>query len=249
MKLSGYICVRNAIELDYCVVEAAKSLLPVVDELIICDGESTDGTRELFRDIDPKIKIVMYKWPNPENDASFWTRWLNYARGWCQHPMQITLDADEVLDPAGYSTIYQIAGKGGCAFFRRLNFWKDAKHLAPENTVCGTMVARMGPTELYMPSDEPFPRESPNVRTHARRYPDLKIFHYGFLRRDAAFKEKSLQVQKMFVGACDRRILEQIEKQEKWNERDYFNGQPLQSFDGQHPDIGRAWLTERGYSL
>ncbi len=38
--------IRNGDSLGYCWREAATSLLPVVDELILCDSDSNDGTRE-----------------------------------------------------------------------------------------------------------------------------------------------------------------------------------------------------------
>lgn len=250
--LSGYICIRNAIENDYCIIEAALSLLPVVDELILCDGESTDGTIGLLEDFvkaNPKAKIVTYPWPNPHQDEYFWVRWLNFARVHCKGDMSITLDADEVLDERSYPTVLRVAASGAAALFHRLNFWQDPQHLAPHNRVCGTMVARMAATDLWMCSDEPNPMHHPNARSYAQDFGDLYIFHYGFIRESAAFVKKSVAVQNMFFGSCDSRITEMEAQGKKWNERDYFDGLALSYYGGHHPEVAKRWLTARGYTV
>jgi len=248
--ISGYVCVRNAIQLDYCVVESVRSLLPVCDEVVVCDGESTDGTRKMIEGMgEPKIRILDYPWANPDGDSSFWVEWLNWARVRLNYDFQLTLDADEVLDPAGYDAIRLMAKLGECGIFSRLNFWRDAQHLAPSNRVCGDTVARCGPTYLYCPSDEPNPAMTPNIRTHASLHPDLRIFHYGFLRDKNAFVRKSKAVQQMFMGSCDSRIIEQETLGKDWDERDYFDGEPLLEYNGLHPEVALYWLAARGHNL
>lgn len=250
--ISGYVCVRNAISFDYCVREAVLSLIPVCDEVVICDGESDDNTRamlDVLAQIDSRIRIVTYPWPNPERDIRFWVKWMNFARLHLSYDTQLELDADEVLDPQSYATIRNFASNGASLMFNRLNFWKDPQHLAPENRVCGTMVARMGPTELYMPSDEPNPAVHPNVRTNAVHMTELRIFHYGFLRKPDAFVKKADSINQMFFGSTDPRLAEQVAKGKRWDERDYFDGLPLREFNEQHPEVARAWLRERNYLI
>ena len=63
MKISGFTIIRNAVNNDYPVVEAIRSILPVVDEMIVSVGESEDNTEELIRSIpSEKIKIVHSFW-------------------------------------------------------------------------------------------------------------------------------------------------------------------------------------------
>lgn len=249
--LSGYVCVRNARLLDYCLSEAVESLIPVCDEVIICDGESTDGTKDTIFGLwvnEPKIRWITYPWPNPVNDPSFWVKWINFARQHLEYDMQLELDADEVIDSNSYVKIREIVARRGSANFNRLNFWKDAQHLAPHNRCCGTMVARLAPTRFYMPSDEPRPAVTPNARTYAEDVPGLQIFHYGFLRDPTAFVRKSREVQNMFFGSCDSRITEMADQGKRWDEREYFD-LPLQEYQGQHPPVAHQWLLSRGYSL
>jgi len=63
MKVTGFTFVRNAIKLDYPVVEAISSILPLCDEVIVCVGNSEDGTLELIRSIgSPRIRILHSVW-------------------------------------------------------------------------------------------------------------------------------------------------------------------------------------------
>lgn len=256
MKLSGLVCVRNGFELDYCWREAVHSLLPICDEVVICDGESTDGTSESIDHMvvsDSRIRAICYPWPNPERDLYFWVNWLNWARAHLRSDMMIQLDADEILDPCGYDTIKRLAGEGASAFFKRFNYWKDTRHLAPHGRACGVMVARLGPTALYLPSDEPHPRHYPNIRSDAMRqpnegeHPDLFIHHLGFLRKNDAFVRKADLIPRMFFGSTDPRISEQAATGKRWDERDYFDGIPLEAASRMIPEIAHAWLRERGY--
>jgi hypothetical protein len=67
MKLSGFTFVRNAVRLDYPVVESISSILPIVDEFIVNVGPDEDGTLDLIRSIrDPRIKIIQSQW-NPNH--------------------------------------------------------------------------------------------------------------------------------------------------------------------------------------
>jgi glycosyltransferase involved in cell wall biosynthesis len=63
MKVSGFTFIRNAVKLDYPVVESITSILPVCDELIVVVGNSDDGTEALIRSIhSDKIKIIHSVW-------------------------------------------------------------------------------------------------------------------------------------------------------------------------------------------
>ena len=63
MKIAGFTIIKNAVVNDFPSVEAIKSILPVVDEMIVLIGDSTDATIALIESIgDPKIKIHHSVW-------------------------------------------------------------------------------------------------------------------------------------------------------------------------------------------
>ncbi|MDR3236836.1 MAG: hypothetical protein LBT48_08980 [Prevotellaceae bacterium] len=63
MKVSGFTFVRNAVKFDYPVVAAITSVLPLCDEMVVCVGNSDDGTLALIESISSdKIKIIHSVW-------------------------------------------------------------------------------------------------------------------------------------------------------------------------------------------
>ena len=63
MKIAGFTIIKNAVVNDFPIVEAIKSIMPVVDEMIVLIGDSTDTTIALIESIgDPKIKIHHSVW-------------------------------------------------------------------------------------------------------------------------------------------------------------------------------------------
>ncbi|MGI9137486.1 MAG: glycosyltransferase family 2 protein [Sediminibacterium sp.] len=63
MKIAGFTIIKNAVVNDFPILEAIKSILPVVDEMIVLIGDSTDETIALIESIgDPKIKIHHSVW-------------------------------------------------------------------------------------------------------------------------------------------------------------------------------------------
>src|SRR5947199_3651145 len=50
--LSGFTIVRNAVSLDYPIVPALRSILEICDEVIVNEGQSAEGTRDLVTAMD-----------------------------------------------------------------------------------------------------------------------------------------------------------------------------------------------------
>ncbi len=59
MKIDGFTYVRNGLKMGYPFVASIRSLLPIVDSMIVVVGDSEDGTREAVENIGgDKITIV-----------------------------------------------------------------------------------------------------------------------------------------------------------------------------------------------
>jgi len=72
LKVTGFSFIRNAIKLDYPIVEAIQSILPICDDFVVAVGNSEDDTLALIRSIDPvKIRIIETIWDDSlrENGA------------------------------------------------------------------------------------------------------------------------------------------------------------------------------------
>lgn len=267
--LSGYIPIRDGNSLDYSWREAAQSLLPVCDELILCDSDSTDGTRQ---DMDEwarqneKIRVINYPWPRlptpdeverddphrPKGDPRMLIAWLNFCRAACLYDHQITLDADEVLSERAYPEVRQAVADSEPRWFNRINFWGDPFHEAPHGTVCGECVVKIGPTDLEMCSDEPRPEGEPKIRQLAiRGSTNLKIFHLGFLRRQGPFLKKSRVMQGALHNCFDPRLREAERTGESWVKLSPFPAdKPMLEYPHRDwPPYVTAWLQQRGYAV
>lgn len=67
MKTAGFTIIRNAVINDYPVTEAIRSILPLVDEMVVLIGNCDDDTEALIGSIgSPKIRIYHSQW-DPEH--------------------------------------------------------------------------------------------------------------------------------------------------------------------------------------
>ncbi|MBM3924163.1 MAG: glycosyltransferase family 2 protein, partial [Sphingomonadales bacterium] len=63
MKVSGFTFIRNAVLLDYPILEAIRSILPLCDEIVVAVGKSEDDTLQLIQSLDdPRIRILHTEW-------------------------------------------------------------------------------------------------------------------------------------------------------------------------------------------
>jgi glycosyltransferase involved in cell wall biosynthesis len=254
MTLGGNICIRNGNDLDYCWREAIASLLPVCDEVVVCDGESTDGTQEEIREwmrLEPKIKLCVYPWPNPKGDVDFWVTWLNFARMHVRSDFMLQLDADEVLCESSYPAIEQIRKLAYPQYFSvwcdRLNFWGDIQHTIPPGVCLSHRVIRIAPQTVWMPSDGPHPNGGECVSMARSWKKPITIFHYGFVRKTGAFLKKARALQEYFFNSYDNRLAS-VEGDPAWMHRvpdvEWINR--LLPYNGGHPVVAHGWLRERG---
>ena len=115
MKIAGFTIIKNAVVNDFPIVEAIKSILPVVDEMIVLIGDSTDATIALIESIgDPKIKIHHSVWDKNlrkggvvlavETDKAF--QYIDASFDWAFY-----IQGDEVVHEKYHSTIIDACHK------------------------------------------------------------------------------------------------------------------------------------------
>ena len=253
MTIGGSVCIRNGNELDYCWRQCIQSLLPICNEVVVCDGESTDGTQEEVREwlkSEPKLKLCVYPWPNPKGNPDFWVDWLNFSRVHLKTDWHLQLDADEVLHENSYEQIGRFVQlPNQSAICTRYNFWRDSKHLIPDGVCCGKHVIRLAPQRLWMASDGAHANGS-EVAAIGRNT-GIEIGHYGFLRKRKAFFEKAKALQGYFFNSYDPRLAKAETHEGNWMQMDGICGweNKLDDFRGTHPKWIHTWLKERNYEF
>lgn len=262
--ISAYLPVRNGTVLDYPWRAVAESLLGIADELILCDSDSTDDTREQMdghASRDARVRVINWPWPvvpSPEGVAKgeagppgrprLLIEWLNHCRSFCRYDMQLTSDADEILCPKSYDRIREARDKRESLYFHRLNFWGNHREITQDDKVVGSYVARFGPTEFEMVSDEMRPEGEPPIRKRAVKHPSLRFFHAGFIRRQQAFFDKSRVMQAALHNTHDLRLARAEKEKIPWHELAYV-GDLIPYTSKDWPEVSWAWLGEHGYDF
>lgn len=99
-NLSGATFIRNN-QMGYCCFESMWTLLPVLDELVVLDLGSTDGTLETLKEIEainPKVKVRQGKFPAGKNANEFATL-ANEVIGMTSNDRVLYWQADEIWHP------------------------------------------------------------------------------------------------------------------------------------------------------
>ena len=110
--ISGYVTTRNCISQGYPWEKSIESLLGFCDEVIVLDGDSTDGTWERIQELtaaNEKIvgKQVHWDWNDPRF-AVFDGAMKAEARKLCTKEFCWQMDADEVLLTSDWSKIKEL---------------------------------------------------------------------------------------------------------------------------------------------
>ena len=104
MRLSAFVLTTNSIKNQFPFIESIRSWLTILDELIVVDGGSTDGTIEAIEAIrDNRIKIInneKTKWPE-DWDYSKMGENFNIGLENCTGDVVLKFDADYVLHEDG----------------------------------------------------------------------------------------------------------------------------------------------------
>jgi glycosyltransferase involved in cell wall biosynthesis len=240
MFVSGFTFVRNAVKYDYPVIESIRSLLPLVDELIVCLGNSDDGTEELINTIaDPKIKIVHSVWDDQlreggrvlavETDKAYQA--IDPKADWC-----IYLQADEVLHEDDYPSI-RASMQQYLNDKRTEGLLFDYVHFYGSYTYYGNS-RRWYRREIRIVRHDPGVhsfRDAQGFRLNnrmlnVRRIP-ARVFHYGWVKNPNHQREKQQNFHKMWHSD------EKVKTMVKDLPFDYSQIDALEIYTGTHPAV------------
>ena len=242
MKVCGFTIIRNATKLDYPVVEAISSILPLCDEMIVAVGNSEDDTLEVVKNIHPqKIRIIKTTWDDTqraggralalETDKAFAA--IPADADWCFY-----IQADEVVHEKYHERIKDYMHRylddqrvDGLLFGYR--------HFYGSYDYTGTSwkwyrrevrVIRNNKTIFSYRDAQGF-RKGENEKLRVKLI-DAEIYHYGWVREPRAMRRKQEAMSQLYHD--DQWIEEHIPAEEEF---DYSNIDSLALFEGVHPSI------------
>jgi len=105
MRVSGFTFLQNVVRTGYPFRESLRSLLPLVDELVVVLPPSEDGTEDAVRALgDPRIRVLAV--PAVElRGAAYYAHYTDLAYQACTGDWCIYLQADEVIPETSYPVI------------------------------------------------------------------------------------------------------------------------------------------------
>jgi glycosyltransferase involved in cell wall biosynthesis len=212
MKISGFTIIRNGVKFDFPFTESLRSLLPLVDELVVVVGHGDDATLEKIKDLaeqHTKIKVFTSVWDETlRTEGRILAQQTDLAISYCQGDWGIYLQADEVIHEADYSLIKAAINKADAVanvdglLFRYLHFYGSYSIInrnpsAYRNEVRAIKLRRkifsFRDAQGFRKRDEQGNEYKLNVLgTEAR------IFHYGWVRPQIVMQAKTEAMDRFY---------------------------------------------------
>jgi len=203
-RVSGCTIIRSAAGFDYPLEESIRSLLPLVDEVVVVAHRGDARARETVGAVgDARVTIVETDWDEgPSGRGSVLARQTNLALERCRHPWALYLQADEVLHEEGYEAVraalarYRDDDGVDALSFRFLHFEGSYELVNPfrYRRQC-RLVRNDGRLESVRDAAGFGRRDGRRLRT---RRSGARIFHYGWVRSPAQLKAKTLALAALY---------------------------------------------------
>lgn len=242
VRVSGFTIVRNAVRLDFPLVESIRSILPICDEVVVNVGRSDDATLDLVRSIgDPKIRILETEWDMSRKNFVFGEETWRAMRA-CRYPWGVYIQADEVLHEAGASALgAAIEASDADArveglLVKYLHFFGGLDTVATNRRWYRREVRaiRLDPAADIRPYQgaQGF-RVGPDLRKIRVRLTDAVMYHYGWARPIEAIRAKRDVTRGFFPH----------KQPDSVPLLPWMPG--LRAFQGEHPAVARDWVQAR----
>lgn len=252
MKVSGFTFVRNAVSLDYPLVESISSILPICDEFVVAAGDSDDDTTELIRSIkSDKIKIIETKWdPKLFVHGAINAQQTDIALSHCQGDWCFYLQADEVVHEKFFpiilkkmeETLHRPEVEG--LFFNYLHFWGSYQTFQRARNWYRreVRVVRNHIGVHSWKSAQGFRREGKKLKVI---HSGAQIYHYGWVRDPKLMKRKQIALDSLHHPR------EWVENHHPDREAPFQYGslKHLARFKGTHPKVMTERMSRKNWDI
>jgi hypothetical protein len=252
MKVSGFTFVKNAVKYGYPVVESIMSILPVVDEMIICLGDSEDETNALIATIkSDKIKIIHSVWDDslrsggqvlavetnkaldataPDSD------WLFY------------IQADEVVHEQYHTTItaamqqYAANKRVEGLLFHYHHFYGSYKYIGDGRKWYSKEIRIIrNDKNIRSYKDAQGFRWSDNRKLNVRLI-DAYIYHYGWVKNPLTMFTKWAGASKYWADGAENEVKET-------DKYDYSSIDSVSLYKGTHPAVMKDLVSKEDWPV
>jgi glycosyltransferase involved in cell wall biosynthesis len=258
-KISGFSLVRNGVKFDYPFLESLRSLLPLVDELVLNVGESDDDTLQVCERFareegQGKVKIFTSIWPlnDPEKKKSglILSEQTNLALERCQNDWCVYLQADEVLHEGDLNNIRESIDQASknpqieALVFQYRHFYGSFNVIQETRSAYRRemRVIRKSSGARSVGDAQSF-RKPDGSKLSAFLIP-ARIFHYGWVRTPEAMKEKTVFMDQLYHG--DQK--EGASTPHSGTNYLYKRFWGLREYEGTHPQVMADRMSEKGWT-
>jgi glycosyltransferase involved in cell wall biosynthesis len=229
VKVSGFTFVRNAIKLQYPIVESIRSILPIVDEFVVNVGDSEDDTDELIRSIgSPKLRILRSTWnPNVTTGGYVLAQQTNIALLNCTGEWAIYLQADEAIHERDHDALVRLMARYRTdegvegLLLERLTFYGGYNIAVVAHPFLYDLACRVVKPHQFVLSrgDAAGFAVHPKYKERGRRLravdTGLTVFHYGDVRAPAVSADFQDEKEKFWLetGAENKNYYDRIARE------------------------------------
>ena len=259
--VSGFTLVRNGSRFDYPYLESLRSLLPVVDELVINVGKGDDETLERVQRFaadegQGKVRIFESHWPldDPEKKKGglILSEQTNLALDRCTHDWCIYLQADEVLHQDDGARIREALARAQARtdveglLFDYLHFYGsfDVIHQSRSTYRREVRAVRRSSGARSVGDAQSF-RKAGGEKLRVL-HSGARVFHYGWVRTPEAMREKTYFMDQLYHGAptAENAAVQLPHTGENYRYKRFWG---LHRFVGTHPAVMGERIRSKGW--
>jgi glycosyltransferase involved in cell wall biosynthesis len=253
MFISGFTIIRNAVENDYPVVEAIRSILPVVDEMIVLVGDSTDQTEALIRAIgSDKIKIHHSVWDMSlrsggrvlavETDKA--AALISKESDWAFY-----IQADEIIHEQYHGAIlqacrdYLLDKRVDGLLFDYVHFYGTYDYVGDSRKWYHkeVRIIRNDRTISAYKDAQGFRRNGKPIRV---KPVNASVYHYGWVKSPEQMMKKQKNVSPYWLN--DEEMKRVLAVPDAWDFEAYDS---LEKFSGTHPQVMQDRIQRKNWQL
>lgn len=247
-RITGFTVIRHAVLMGYPVVEAIRSILPVVDDYIVAVGAGDDATRALIESIDdPKVRIVDTIWDLSANRGGrVLADKTNEALAMCTGDWCFYLQADEVVHERDLPAIREACerhlhdARVEALLFRYQHFYGSFDVVATarnwyrrEVRIVRNRIGMrsIGDAQSFRAGDR-----KPRVMSSG-----ATINHYGWVKSPERMERKQSLFSRWYDGPDAG-----LHPDPTWQFRQLYG---LQRYQGDHPAVMRALIEQQDWQF
>jgi hypothetical protein len=242
--------IKDAVKFDYCIKESILSVLDVCDYVICCYVESHDGTLEILKSIESdKFKII--ELPESEWNVVEGCERLSYITNIAAQEADrlgftymLYVQADEIFDSRSSVNLRKAANDNEEAYMcRRINLWGSPYFqldVPNDRLPCSNYVIRLAKVNYRAVGDA----ESIGAPANFDYADEIKIWHFGFVRKREVMKDKIINMQRVVFNMSDHD--KKLDQSDIFDPTLWFNPDTdLKPINEPLPEIIEKWAFER----